>query len=283
MSFKIFVKVVAIFTCFYSASALSYRKATEGSDVVKRKLYPKKGTIELNGPNFGAILNQSYISTLLFHGGLTYHTSETWGFGVEVAMASNSDKTERSCIESFINKFEDNVDGVCLAESDESTIFTKNVENANVGPAYVPIREIESLIAATAIWNPVYGKQLFFLSGVGHFDVYTTMGLGLAMSKYYPKKTTFDDGTPLRGPLPATGSGSPKPGTAPENTDLWGVNGRPAFENQSTPMFTLGVGQKFHFFKRFNLKMEIRNYTLLGTEAGFDTFFAVWGGIGLRF
>ena len=48
-------------------------------------------------------------------------------------------------------------------------------------------------------------------------------------------------------------------------------------------MINLGLGQKFHFMKRFHIKAELRNYTLLATPTGFDNFFTLWGGIGVRF
>ena len=37
-----------------------------------------------------------------------------------------------------------------------------------------------------------------------------------------------------------------------------------------------------HFYERFYFKAELRNYTLLQTEAGYDTFFMLWAGLGAR-
>jgi hypothetical protein len=33
----------------------------------------------------------------------------------------------------------------------------------------------------------------------------------------------------------------------------------------------------------FNVKMEIRNYTLIGVPGFFEPYFAIWGGAALRF
>ena len=80
-----------------SAYAASYKKATEGKEVVLDKLYPKKGKIEIN-PSFGAILNQSYIQSFLVGGSLAYFWSETAGLNVDFQMALNSDKGERELV-----------------------------------------------------------------------------------------------------------------------------------------------------------------------------------------
>ncbi|RZA16534.1 MAG: hypothetical protein EOP10_24400, partial [Proteobacteria bacterium] len=83
------------------ALAADYKKATEGKEVVMGKLYPKNERFELSLPEVGIIMNQSYVNTLLLGGGATYFTSENFGFGISASVGSNSDKAERTCIESF--------------------------------------------------------------------------------------------------------------------------------------------------------------------------------------
>jgi outer membrane beta-barrel protein len=272
-----------------NATSASYRKSTEGDDVVKNKLYPKKGRIELNLPDVGVVLNQSYVTTLLIHGGINYYFSEVWGFGVEGVFASNKDKDERACIESFYN----NPDKEGGAECDPA-LEGKDISGSsrrNYGPAYVPIRELKYMLAANAVWNPVYGKQIVLLSATAYFDVFVTMGAGMAFSDYYPKATELRNGHPSRGTFPEKGSpedtDANKPGAKLDARDeqgnlLYGPEGRPDVQSQSTFFVNFGVGQKYHFAKRFSFKVELRNYTLLGTESGFENFFTLWGGLGIR-
>ncbi|MCB9230018.1 MAG: hypothetical protein H6618_10455, partial [Deltaproteobacteria bacterium] len=60
--------------------AKQFTKATEDEDeVVKNKLFPKRKKIELNGPDIGIILNQSYVASYVFHAGIIYYQSEKWG------------------------------------------------------------------------------------------------------------------------------------------------------------------------------------------------------------
>jgi outer membrane beta-barrel protein len=267
---------------YAQTTSQSYRKASEGDDVVKNKLFPKKGKVEINGLNVGAILNQSYVNTILFHGGVSYFANEEWGFGIEGLFASNQDNSARYCIEHFYNDPKSEVGAQCdKVPGHEGESFPSG-SKANYGPAYVPIREVKYAIAATAIWNPVYGKQLFFLSGTGYFDLFVTMGAGMVFSDFYPEKTTLNNGKPSRGNFPADGSGGVEPGATVSETSSYGVDGRPVPEQASDFMLTTWVCQKYHFADRFNLKVELRNYLLLGTSSGFDIFFALWGGVGMR-
>lgn len=257
--------------------AAKYRKATESDAVVKNKLFPKKGKTEVNGPNFGLILNQSYITSLIAHAGVIHYTSEEWGFGVEGFFSSNSDKSERQCIEYFYNDPKEEVGPQCgPAEG------LAGATVANYGPAYVPIREVDFAIAATAVWNPVYGKQLFFLSATGYFDLYLTMGAGIVSSKYFEEKTVLNNNNSARGQYSEPGTGGPVIGAAATELDSYGELGRPEALDTTNVMFTAGVGQKYHFAKRFSFKIELRNYTLLGTDSGFDLFFTLMTGIGFR-
>ena len=81
-----------------------YRTAIEGQAMVLRKLFPKSNRLEVSA-NFGGILNQSFVDTMILHGGVSYHFSEEWGLALEGAMAINQDRAERTCIESFYNDF----------------------------------------------------------------------------------------------------------------------------------------------------------------------------------
>lgn len=267
------------------------KRSNELSVEIKNKLYPKNKKIEV-AADFGGILNQSYISSQLVHLSATYFSSESFGFGADFSLALNSDKAERTCVENFYNDPEQEVTtSVCAKDGDPATAAddlsnpqgpNPNI-NPNMGPAYPPIRELNYLISGYANWAPIYGKQLFFMSGVVHFDLFFTAGAGVAMSDFYPEKKEASDGRLYRGPYPATGTSDVPPGIDPTDEDEYGINGRPKPEAQTTPLITFGVGQKFHFTKNLNLRMEFRNYTLVGTDDIFETYFAVWGGLGLRF
>ena len=267
-----------------AAQGASYRKATEGNQNIKGKLVTKKGRIEL-GVDGGLILNQAYVNTFLIHGSLTYYSSELWGFSLEGAFGVNSDKSERDCIENFYNNPQELTGPPCGSEADIP-------EKGNFGPAYVPIREIQYIISGNGVWNPIYGKQLIFLSAVVHFDMFFTIGGGIAASNYYAKaqNTRIDGGgggratrIPPDGVKGGESANDANYGCEPSFEGCYGVDGRPDQEQQTTPIINLGIGQKLHFGNLFNFKFELRNMTLLGTESGFENLFALWGGVGLRF
>ncbi|MBP6217258.1 MAG: outer membrane beta-barrel domain-containing protein [Oligoflexales bacterium] len=270
-----------------------YRKATDSDENVKNKLFPKAGRIEFGLPSYGIILNQSFVDTSLIHGAISYFWSESWGVGIEGAYAMNKDKDERYCIEHFYNDPNELVsNGPCAFPGDDPAKDLQDgngnaIKGASIGPAYTRIRELNLIAAASLIWNPIYGKQLAFLSFTNHFDIFMTFGLGLAMSDLYPESHYLKNGNPARGPVPSDFPGCPpKTGVCPSSEgmdDLIGANGRPAPETVSSPTLTLGIGQKFHFLKHFHLKAEIRNYTLLDTPTGYENLFALWLGLGFRF
>ncbi len=270
-----------------SLLAQTFHNATDDKDVVKNKLFPKNKKFEIVGPDFGVILNESYISTYLLHLGGTYYTSEEWGFGLDLAFAmANSDKFERTCIENFYNDPKYKVDEEC-AKGDPAA--NKQLQDsggsANMGPAYVPIREVKMILTANATWNPLYGKQLFAHTATSYFDMYLTFGGGIARSDVYPKSTKLRDGRPSRALVinESNPAGTAATGADPSETTLYGEAGRPDPETQTNLVLMTGIGQKYHFLEHFNVKMELRNYILLGTESGFDTFFTLWGGVGMRF
>lgn len=281
----------------FSGAALAgpggYKKATEGDDVVKEKMYPKKGKLELNGPNLGIIMNQSYLDTYIVNGGINYFPTEVWGFGAEITYAMNSDRAERKCIENFYNKDpKDPPTSECGSDPTDGTTNPATTRS-NYGPAYVNIREYNYMFSANAIWNPIYGKEIFFLSAVGHFDLYLTAGGGMAFSTFYPQTTnhTAADGSTKDnrgGNFPTDGGPAPT-GTGPNETDPntgklnYGKEGRPTALHQSNPVLQGGIGQKFHFGQRFHFKAELRDHLVLGTPGGFDMFFTLWGGVGMRF
>ena len=291
MKFKTIAQVTFTIALFGSVAVPSafaavggYKKATEGEDVVKNKLYPKKGRLELNGPNVGLILNQSYIDTYLVNGGVNYFWSETWGLGLEMSFAMNKDRKERYCIEHFYNDPDYEIAAEC-GEPGNISDQSGNGVTGNYGPAYVNIREYNMLFTGNAIWNPIYGKQIFFLSAVVNFDIFISMGGGLAMSTFYPLETKLANGKESRGSFPAPGQSGDRPGTEPDEAGgpYYGKEGRPTAQKQSNVFLDGGIGQKIHFGKKFHLKGELRNHLVLGTPGGFDMFLTLWGGLGMRF
>lgn len=262
---------------------LAYDRATEDTENVKNKLFPKDRSFQLEG-RLGYILNQSYLNTLLLNGQATYFFSEEWGVSVEGSMAMNKDKDERRCIETFYNDPHDQIASECgdrgaIDAGRAAEASAGQPQQANWGPAYVSIRELKYILDVNAVWNPIYGKQIILLSATNYFDFYTAMGIGIAMSDFYPKTDTLRSGNESRGDS-FTDAG-PNPGTL-DPADI-GDDGRPDSESQTSPLIHLSVGQRFHFLKRFMINAELKNYTLLGTESGFDNFLTLMGGVGMRF
>jgi outer membrane beta-barrel protein len=284
---KVFLSSLFILLSSSMAFGEVYKKSTEGKDVVKDKLYPKRGKLELDLPNGGLLLNESYIRTFLLSGGGAYFFNEEWGAGVDFSIGLNSDKPERACIENFYNDPNSQIDLNCGTPGD-----IPGGSIVNMGPAYVPIREIQSIVMANALWNPIYGKALMFMSGTIYFDLYLEGGLGMAMSKFYPKQEKLKNDMPTRGTY-ENKDGDADSISAEElkqfgadptsETYAFGIEGRPTPVSQTNVLFNLGVGQKFHFAKKFHVKVFLRNMTLLGTHDGFENLFALYGGAGMRF
>lgn len=251
---------------------------------IKKKMYPKAKKFQLSA-DFGKILNQSYVSSNLIHFNGTYFLSETSGFTAEFALSLNSDEAARTCVENFYNDPDGLVSAECALQDGQADLEGASATRATVGPAYPAIREIKNIITAGWVWVPVYGKQLFFMSGVSHFDVYTTLGGGVMMSDYYEQKKTSSNGKPYRGAFPNKDNpGSAEtPGVSETETSEYGKAGRPTPVAATSPLITAGIGQQFHFGKTFSVKLELRNYTLIGVPGFIDMYFAIWGGAALRF
>lgn len=271
-------------------AAQTYQRVTDSDEVVLGKLFPKKNKVELDA-KLGIVLNSSYTQTFLFNTGLSYFWSEEWGFNVEANFASVQDKNERKCVETFYNDPNFDVDNECGEEAPVEN--TEGNDDANWGPAYVPIRQLKYMFTGNFVWNPIYGKQIVLLSATNYFDFYVLMGGGIAMSDFYRKQPELADGTPARGTFcakkeqtngecdPSTLPGGRNPGT--DDPNQVGESGRPEPEAQTNVLMHLAIGQRFHFFKRFMVMASLENYTLLGTEAGFDNFLTIMGGFGVRF
>ncbi len=270
--------------------AADYKKATEGKEIVMGKLYPKKEAFELSLPDIGVIMNQSYVNTLLLGGSATYFVSENLGFSLSGAVGNNSDKAERTCIESFYYDPSNEVGVACGEAGLLQGADANNDGFPRYGPAYVPIREIQQVLIANVVWAPVYGKQLFLKSATSYFDLFVELGLGFASSKFYPKREVLENGNVPRGtyidptndPVAAAAANS-KIGATADQTDSYGVGGRPKAKSEGNVLLNLGIGQKFHFGKLFFVKVYIRNMTLLGTDQGFENLLGLHGAVGVRF
>jgi outer membrane beta-barrel protein len=276
------------FLMVLSTASFAYERVTDNSEVVLNKLFPKKEKVEFDG-KLGFVLNSSYIQTFLATGGFTYFLSEEWGITGEASAALNQDKTERQAIEKFYN---DPNDAIGDEHGEYDTIKESGDPDANWGPAYVPIRELKYIFTLNAAWNPIYGKQIILLSATNYFDFFINFGGGFAMSSFYPKKPSYNVGNgeiSYRGTFCTKAQQQkgicslkgPNPGT--DNEDLVGEAGRPEAESQTNVLAHATIGQRFHFFRRFLLTGTLENYTLLGTESGFDNFLVISGGVGIRF
>lgn len=285
----LWIRLLSFVLCLSFASyAQSYRRIGDTKDNVKRKRYPKNESIELD-IQFGGVLNQSYVNTTAINGSLTYFFAESWGLSLDGVFHLNTDKDERACIENFYNNFdlevavpaECNPGGdAAQAASDLGQASNPLTRTNGMGPAYVPIRENKFSIGASFIWAPIYGKQIVMLSQTNYFDVFFSAGGGVVMSTYYSlQKNLKGTENPSRGLEDDT----PTPGTNPNDSDRYGINGRPEAVDETNIYINLAVGQKFHFGKIFHFKLELRNYTLLFTEdSGFDNYLTLLGGIGVR-
>ncbi len=278
-----------IASAFGTTNGLSYERVTDSEDVVLKKLFPKKEKVELDG-RLGMVLNSSYTNTFLATGSLTYFLSEEWGIAGEVSLGINSDKSERTAIESFYN---DPNDTIGDEFGDLENLKASGDPDANLGPAYVPIRELQTIFTLNANWNPIYGKQIILLSATNYFDFFINFGGGFAMSKFYPKKPSYittSGEVPYRGKFcvkkQRESTGCPNgndtnPGTLDET--LTGIDGRPEAESKTNVLAHAAIGQRFHFFRRFVLMGTLEDYMLLGTESGFDNYLVIMGGLGIRF
>ncbi|MCX6129041.1 MAG: hypothetical protein NTX25_08255 [Proteobacteria bacterium] len=293
--FKLFQIFLLVFGLFIKVTEVraDYKKATEGRDVVMNKLYPKATRFELGLPQVGFVMNQSYVNTLLLGVDGTYFLSETLGFALVYNQGVNQDKSERTCIEQFYYDPSNEV-GLACGDAGNLTGADKDQDNfPRFGPAYVPIRELQQMLIANAVWTPVYGKQLIYFGTTSYFDLFVELGVGIANSKFYPKQEILKNGKKPRGiytdpkdpnndPAIATANND-KIGALPANPEFYGVEGRPTAKDEANPVINLGLGQKFHFGKLFHFKVYIRNFTLLGTDQGFENLFALYGGVGVRF
>jgi outer membrane beta-barrel protein len=278
-----------------------YKKAVEGNDVVKGKFYPKAGRFQLNVGG-GGILNQSFIDTYLIQVGATYHLNEWHALNVEGFFGISKDQTARTCVENFYadterskrydpsgspecgpvaNPSKDNLNTPADPAIDDEVYppSSKPAEREKAKtrlplarkPAYMAIRELNNMAMLNYQWTPVYGKALWFLSAVGYLDLYANVGLGLAMSNYYPEQSTFPDGKPATD------------GTI--NPDWYGLEGRPKPEAQTSPTIGLGFGSRFFFAKHFMFNVDLRNFTIIAEtgDSGFYNVLALYGGLGFLF
>lgn len=288
---KLLLGIGLLFAATHASA--DYKKATEGRDVVMNKLYPKSERFELGLPAIGFVMNQSYVNTFLLGADASYFLNETLGFSFVVNTGVNQDKAERTCIENFYYDPSNEV-GVACGNDNLKAADKNNDQFPRFGPAYVPIREIQQILMANAIWTPVYGKQLFSLGGTtSYFDLFLELGVGLAQSKFYKKQEVLKNGNLPRGvyidptdpnndPAQAAANNN-KIGALPDTPQFYGKAGRPAVREDSNPLLNLGLGQKFHFGRMFHVKIYVRNMTLLATDQGFENLFALYGGIGFRF
>jgi outer membrane beta-barrel protein len=242
-------------------------------------MYPKRGKLELNLLELGGILNQSMINSTLVHGSVNYFPNEVWGLGLDAAYVINADRDERTCLENFYYNPDFKAGyGACGPASTKM-----DAAGVKMGPAYLPIRELKYLLAVNGIYNVAYGKQLYFLSWTQYFDLYFVGGAGLAMSDYYELTTVLRNGNESRPPSSGVGSSTTNAGASSTETTSYGTAGRPDPTSDTSFMVDVGVGQKIHFARQFNFKVELRDYLLLGTPSGFETYLAIVAGLGMRF
>lgn len=262
--------------------AVAQDRAVDDLENVKAKLFPKEGKIELALPSIGLVITSPFVQTLLVHGGVTYFNQEESGWGVEGFFAINKDTNDRKCLETFYNDPNNQIDEECSFAGGADKVSQDGNKPPNYGPAYVPVREMKMILAANYVWNPIYGKQLFFLSATNHFDVFFTLGAGIAMSDYYKEQTVLRNGKNSRA-VYQQDTGNVDGGAGANETDSIGEEGRPDPESQTTPLLNLGFSQRFHLSKMFSVRFELRDMLLLGTPGGFENYITIMGGASFRF
>jgi len=274
-----------------------YYRSEESKELVQKKIYPKQGKLEITLPDIGIVLNEAFIDSTVFHAGVIYHLSETWGLGLEGIYSSNQDKPERYCVENFYNDPLNLLPVACPSTGEDPTKYLydsagKPIKGAKLGPAYMPIRELEGVALATVTWSPFYGKQLALFSKTIYFDLFMSFGGGLSFSTFYPESPYLRNGNLSRGldkaPIPLTGcppDGANFPGICPTSPNLLqniGTGGRPPAASEALPTLSLGIGQKFHFKGRFNFHIELRDLAFYSANTQFTNLFMIWGGLGMR-
>lgn len=293
----LFVFLISYLTSSNTYSA-NYKSLVKNFKNVRKKLYSKNKTIEISLPSAGFIPNQSYINSLIVSGEVGYYLSEAWGLHFEVSYIKNFDKEERYCLEHFYNDPNNLVAQDCpdIDEEDVTKPLKDSkgnaIKGANFGPVYPDIQELKYLAMLKLSWNPVYGKQIAFLSFTSYFDLFMNIGVGFSISDFYKKTDRLKNGGFSRGPIASDFEGlcPPSPGICPSASDYnenIGAAGRPTPEPQSNFAMGFGIGQKFQFLKSYHLKIEAKNYTLIGSDIGtnsyFKPFYAISASAGARF
>lgn len=287
-----FLGLVTILPCFLVAEAALAQgrgKSSEALSVqIRNRLYKTRNTFEVSA-QMGGILNHPYITPLTPHASATYYVGPHLGLGLDFTYMINRDKSTRSCIELFYNTF--NNPEVQLPNCAEKpwqvqghlSNFADKDPAPTVGPAYPAILEPQMVVLANLVWVPIYGKLLFFMAKVMHFNTYINLGGGGAMVKLYPEKKVTKTGHPLRGEVPSKGSSTKYPGVGYTDTSEYGTLGRPKPEDRIVPTGSLGVGQKIHLNQKISIHLEGRAFTLVGFYGNrVDIYYALWGGFGFR-
>jgi outer membrane beta-barrel protein len=288
---SLFSFFIVLLTTTNSSLARGSRIITSRAKTVMNKLYPRDGKLTLTVP-FGLILNQTYIDSFTLGIDLAYYFNETWALHLEGTKSINTDKEIRTCLNHWYYDAQNIVKPNCWSESSgiKADAAIRGKAGASFSPAYPSIRELDWIFTASLSWNPIYGKQLAFLSFSNRFDLYFKAGLGATLSKFYEEQKTLKNGQPFRtnkftkDPSEMTGC-PPGMGVCP-NTEDWekfvGKAGRNPTSGDTTPTVTLSIGQRLHFLGHFNFTAEIRNYTLVLTQEGFESFTILWAGLGAR-
>lgn len=230
---------------------------------IMNRLFPKAKSVEVSA-SAGYLLNPAFVDTSLFELNGRYSFSETWGLGVGFALAKSKDRNERRCVETFYNDPKHEVEAECM--NDDGGEGLDGAEEANVGPAYAPIRELRQLVTLHGDYSLAYGKMIFLHGVTSHFDLRIRFGGGMTTSDYYEQQPERRD-----------------PGVGKGETDRYGGAGRPESQRQATPHAYVGFAEDLLFLKRFSFGAELAYYVLIGTPHGVEQFVVMKVGAGVRF
>ncbi len=186
--------------------------------------------------------------------------------------------------------------GYALLEDNTERLALENWKDSKSGlfsPVYPELIENEMTFAVNVIYTPFYAKQLTFLSLIANFDVYVSAGLGFNKLTYYPSVNWKKQDTENPPPINEDGTINEEM-VGYEDPSKYGVAGRSYMYSsvsksydQFAPSVNIGLGQRYFFLKRMNLKIEFKDNILFVSRGSADMWivnnFIIWSGLGIIF
>lgn len=226
------ISLVVVFSLFGSELHASRRSIggdqkdyeREINSVVRRKLFYKSGRFELT-PRAGVMPYDSVVNHVMFGGSAVWHLSDH--FGWEIA--------DFQIVQPSITSFTTDL------------VSSKGISNLQA-------TKLNLLASTNLVISPVYGKVRLFGSTIVHFDIYFTLGLGVARTKI----------------ATVTAAGAGQAATSTDSTSTM------------DPMLNMGFGFKFFVNSALGIVLDVRDYVTYSTLYGgkrLKSNFGVFGGL----